>query len=141
MGTSHVLFGLFRKYQSLLGSLKASEAVTARIKGELVILETTIRMFDVKADVKALAPRRRQSGSRIPKGQCSRMALEVLRAAVGPMTTREIVYRIMEGRGIPASDYKAARAFSSTVHNSLDRYPDSRVRRLPGSPCRWEITR
>jgi hypothetical protein len=141
MATSHVLFGLFRKYQSLLGSLKASEAVTARIKGELVILETTIRMFDVNADIKALAPVRRQSGPRIPKGQCSRMALDVLRKANEPMTTREIVQRIMEAKGIPASDYKTARAFSSTVHNSLDRYPDSRVRRLPGSPCRWEVVR
>jgi hypothetical protein len=69
-----------------------------------------VRLFAPEIDMAALGPRRVPPAHHAFRGEVSRIVLETLRTAAGPLSTTEITRRVMEGRGLDTNDVALARS-------------------------------
>jgi hypothetical protein len=67
-------------------------------------------------------------------------ALDVLRKATGPLTTKEIAVRMLQETGIAEPATKQVRNLIGAVNRSLLRHVGKSVERVgEGMPARWQI--
>ena len=71
----------------------------AQIGTDLGHLDAVIRQFDPDHDVAAIKPKRARASDVAGRGEMSRFVLGVLREAAEPVTTQEVVRRLMAERG------------------------------------------
>lgn len=120
--------------------MKQAEGRARSIKRDLAHVEATIRLFKADWDRTAVAPLRPKVRSRwAGKGRASQAALAVLRAADQPLSAREIAVRIMEAKGIDATDARAVQEVASGVHGALKRRLGNGVVAHDGFPRLWAI--
>ena len=120
MGDTFVISGLRKKRAELSGELIAAEKRVLQLRADLDCLDGAIRLFDPTAEPHKLRPmlRRREPGL-IPRGQCSRAILDMLRRAESPMTAREISVQLAADYRIDASNTGAMNALIAKVRNTL----------------------
>ena len=95
MADPHVISALRQKRAELSGELIAAEKRILQLRDDIASLDRTIRMFDPTAEPHAIRPiLRRKKPTLIPRGQCSRAVLDMLRYADSPMTAREIATQL-----------------------------------------------
>ena len=125
MAETHVLSALKRRYGEVRWLAEAGADRTA----DLAHLAAVILMFNPAEDLAAIAPVRR---NRNHKGRSKRIwietALDVLRAASEPLTTRQIARRVAQVRGAPP---EALTSIECSIQVTLDKL-DGVVR--SGSP-------
>jgi hypothetical protein len=138
MAEAHVLFALRHRYARVLGTLVAQAGDPIKLTADLAHLAAVLRMFSPREDVAAIAPvrpwkRRRGSG----RATWTLAALDVLRTANEPLTTRQIARRIADRRGVtdPATLY----SIECSLHVTLANRQGAGVLRAEGSPKRWSI--
>jgi hypothetical protein len=91
MADPHVISALKDKRAELSGELIAAEKRILQLRDDISSLDRTIRVFDPTAEPHTIRPiLRRKKPMLIPRGQCSRAVLDILRHAERPMTAREI---------------------------------------------------
>ena len=104
--------------------------------GDLAHLGAVIRMFAPEADVEAIKPIRgwtnRRGGN---PTKWARLALDILRQASAPMTSREITRRIMREEGLAGS--RTLYAIDCSLQVTLDKRVGEGIARVAGSPKRW----
>ncbi|MGH7047141.1 MAG: hypothetical protein ACREE2_12225 [Stellaceae bacterium] len=120
MGDTYVISGLRKKRAELSGELIAAEKHILQLRTDLDCLDGAIRLFDPEAEPRKIRPvqTRRVSGP-IPRGQCSRAILDMLRRADQPMTAQEIAARLAADYGIDAANKGAMNALVAKVRNAL----------------------
>jgi hypothetical protein len=97
-------------------------------------------MFDPAFDVRPIAIRRRKANPWFRRGACIQHALDVLRKATGPLTTKEIAVRMLQETGIAEPDVKQVRNLIGAVNRSLLRHVGKSVQHVgEGSPARWAL--
>jgi hypothetical protein len=123
MADSHVISALRAKRAELSGELIAAEKRIVELRADIDSLDRTIRVFDPTSEPHKIRPiLRRKKPTPIPRGQCSRAVLDMLRRhADGPMTAREITVQLAARYQIDASDTGAMNALVSKVRNTLAR--------------------
>jgi len=85
-------------------------------------VEAVIRMFYPEYNVRAISLRRRNRANRwYKRGTMFRAVLDVLKAADGPLTVREIVLRLLAGLGEAKPDLKTVLALEAGVRGTLAR--------------------
>jgi hypothetical protein len=95
MADPHVISALRAKRAELSGELIAAEKRILQLREDIGSLDRTIRVFDPTAEPHTIRPiLRRKKPTLIPRGQCSRAVLDMLRHADGPMTAREIATQL-----------------------------------------------
>src|SRR5580704_8572255 len=95
MADPHIISALKAKRAELSGELIAAEKRIIELRDDISGLDRTIRVFDPTAEPYRLRPiLRRKKPTLIPRGQCSRAVLDMLRHADGPMTAREIAAQL-----------------------------------------------
>jgi hypothetical protein len=93
-----------------------------QLRDDIGSLDRTILVFDPTAEPHAIRPiLRRKKPTLIPRGQCSRAVLDMLRHTDSPMTAREIVAQLAARYQMDASDTDAMNALVSKVRNTLAR--------------------
>src|ERR1700726_1021401 len=111
MADSHVIAALREKRAELSGELIAAEKRIVELRADIDSLDRTIRVFDPTAEPHTIRPiLRRKKPTLIPRGQCSRAVLDMLRHADGPMTAREIVARLAARYQMDASNTDVMKA-------------------------------
>ena len=91
MADPHVISALREKRAELSGELIAAEKRIVQLRADISSLDGAIRVFDPTAEPDKIRPiLRRKKPTLIPRGQCSRAVLDMLRHADSPMTAREI---------------------------------------------------
>jgi hypothetical protein len=92
----------------------------AVIRTEIEQVAAVILLLEPRFDLTGVKPlRRSRSNPLFRKGPCSRLALEVLRGADRPMTTREIALAVPARLGVPEPSWLAMRNMVPAVHLTL----------------------
>ena len=122
MADPHVISALRSKRAELSGELIAAEKRILQLREDISSLDRTIRVFDPTAEPHTIRPiLRRKKSTLIPRGQCSRAVLEMLRHADSPMTAREIATQLAARYQLDASNVDATKALVGKVRNTLAR--------------------
>jgi len=135
------LAALIRLHAELGGKIFENRKEAKRLAGDMLHLEAVIRMFSPGFNFKAIAARRRYKGNGLYKlGTLLRHALDVLRAATGPLTSREIVLAMLAAKGVAAPSMKQVRDLYGGVQSSMRNYQGESVERVgEGMPMRWKL--
>lgn len=139
MGDAFVISGLREKRAELSGELIAAEKRVLQLRADLDCLDGAIRLFDPEAEPRKIRPvqTRRVSGP-IPRGQCSRAILDMLRRADQPMTAREIAAQLAADYRIDAGNKGALNALVVKVRNTL-LHQKGLVSELRGDAKAWRV--
>ena len=122
MADPHVISALRARRAELSGELIAAEKRILQLREDIAGLDRTIRVFDPTAEPHTIRPiLRRKKPTLIPRGQCSRAVLDMLRHADSPMTAREIAAQLAARYQMDASNMDAMKALVAKVRNTLAR--------------------
>jgi len=122
MADPHVISALRAKRAELSGELIAAETRIVQLRADITSLDGAIRVFDPTAAPDKIRPiLRRKKPTLIPRGQCSRAVLDMLRHADSPMTAREIAAQLAARYQLNASNVDAMKALIAKVRNTLAR--------------------
>jgi hypothetical protein len=134
MAERHVVTALRRKYAELKGVLKhLPEQDPEPTLIALRQVGCVLRMFSPTEDLSAVAPVRPHKPDRARLW--TRSAMDVLRVASAPLTTRQIARRVAEAHEV--HDDATLFSIECSLHATLPRRPW--VKRLDGSPKRWRV--
>lgn len=138
MGEPHVISGLKAKRARIAGEIIQAQEVVARRTAELLALDAVIRMFSPDCDPEMIAPiRPARHGLFFRYREVSRLCLDILRHAEGPIMLERIVARIMDIKGLP-DDRRLRKHVTDTVRASLMRTArKGLVRRVLDHPDTW----
>ncbi len=119
MENEHVVNGLLRRRQEIADALDLAQGQVRQLVLDIDALDATIRLFQPNAEIGVVrvrpTPRRHQA----MRGESSRMLLDILRDAGGPIGTRDLVLRVMALRGLNAADKGMYDAMRGRVGASL----------------------
>jgi hypothetical protein len=137
MSEDILIGGLKRKYAELAGELRIARKTVQTIKADMATIKGTLRLFAADDELAHVKPVQRRHRWYAP-GQCTRTALDVLREATAPMTTREIALAVMERCGIEASTH-ALKTTGFAVLDALKRREGNLVASDGANPKRWRV--
>jgi hypothetical protein len=139
MADLHVISALRAKRAELSGELIAAEKRILQLRDDITALDRTIRVFDPTAEPHTIRPIfRRKKPTLIPRGQCSRAVLGILRHAECPMTAREIAGQLAARYQIDASNTEAMKPLVAKVRNTLPRQ-SGLVSEKRGDAKAWKV--
>ena len=95
---------MLSKCQAVADELEAAQAALRRLVLNIDALDATIRSFDPESKVGIVRVRPVPRRHLAIRGESARLILTMLRDAAGPMTMRDIVFRVMQARGLNAAD-------------------------------------
>ena len=122
MADPHIISALREKRAELSGELITAEKRIVELGADIDSLDRTIRVFDPTSEPHTIRPiLRRKKPALIPRGQCSRAILDMLRLAEVPMTAREIAAQLAARYQMDASNMHAMKALVAKVRNTLAR--------------------
>jgi len=134
-----VIDTLLRLHADLGGKLLENEAEAKRLQEDMKHVEAVIRMFDPAFNVRPIAIRRRRANPWFKRNAGFRHALDILRKADGPLTTREIATRMLQDTGLSKPSIKQVRNLTGAVNRSLARNVGKLVAG-EGYPIRWTLS-
>ena len=139
MADTFVISGLRKKRAELSGEPIAAEKRVTQLRADLDCIDGAIRLFDPSAEPRKIRPSvpRRVPGA-IPRGQCSRAILDMLRRAESPMTARGIAAQLAEDYRIETVNKDAMNALVAKVRNTL-LYQRGLVSELRGAMKVWRV--
>ena len=119
MENEHVINGLMRRRQEIADALEAAQGKVRQLVLDIDAVDAVIRLFQPDAAIGVVrvrpTPRRHQA----IRGESSRLILRMLGEAGERMATRDILLRVMEARGLNASDRDMYEAMRHRVSASL----------------------
>jgi hypothetical protein len=102
MAETHVVSALRTKRAEIAGHVHDLEKKIATWRARLANIDEAIKIFSPETDPEAIPPKRTYRRSRyFARGELARLCLDILRVANGPLTTAEIVARIIKAKGLP----------------------------------------
>ena len=120
--------------------LEGIERQTNARRADLAHLDATIRLFDPNDILVAAQPaRRRRYNDWFRPGECRRRIHDVLRDATEPMTTREIMEKIMAAKHLSSDDARARELIHNTVLGSLNRATETIERTQAAGSAAWRV--
>ncbi len=136
MGDTYVIKGLRRKYAEIKDRIRyTSDCWDAETLTALRQVGCVLRLFNPAEDLSAIAPRRPYKGGR--SKHWTRDALDVLRAANGLLSAREVARRIAGARGI--EDTATLYSIECSLHATLPKRAG--VTMVAANPKRWTVER
>lgn len=97
MAESHVVSGLVSKRAELAGLVQHYQVEIGRLTGDLNHIDATIKLFAPEFDLRTLrAKEHRERNQYFKPGECSRVALDILRESGGALTSRQIVDAVLK---------------------------------------------
>jgi hypothetical protein len=138
MGDSFAISGLRDKRARLAGEIIQAQEIVARRTKELLAIDAVLRLFTPDTDPEMIAPIRPTShGLFFRYRELSRLCIDILRRAKGPMTLDQIVGQVLTIRGLP-DDPTFRRHASNTSRAALLRMARKGVvRRVLVEPDMW----
>lgn len=138
MARSHVLSGLYKKRARRAGQIKVADDAVAKQREELATLDAVIRMFEPECHpdmIPSVRPYLR--GLFFGYREVSRLTLDALREAGGPVRLDQIAAWITAAKGLPV-DARLRRHIRDTARANLFRMERRGVvRRVLDEPETW----
>jgi hypothetical protein len=142
MKNEHVLAGLLRKRAEIAGTIEHTHRTLNDLIADLDYIDNAIRIIDPTCDATLTKSKPYPPRMGAFKGEMQRFVLAYLRQAKEPVTTLEIAYKVMEGRGLNTNDTRAVIVIRKRVGACLFKLKRRGiVREVPytGEYKRWEI--
>ncbi len=133
-----VIDTLLRLHADLGGKLLENEAEAKRLQEDMKHVEAVIRMFDPAFNVRPIAIRRRRANPWFKRNAGFRHALDILRKADGPLTTKQIAVQMLKDTGLSQPSIKQIRNLTGAVNRSLARNIGKLVTG-EGRPIMWRL--
>ncbi len=141
--TDYVLTGLVRRRAILAGEIEATHETMKRLLADLASLDATICQFDPSYKVEVIRPKAfRPPRGWAHHGEMSWLALNILRMAAEPMTTRDVALEMLVSRALDKSDIKLLRLMTKHVGVALHGQQANgtvRSQQGPGMMKLWEV--
>ena len=142
--TDYVLSGLTKRRAELSGEAETLRARLAQIATDVGHLDAVIQRFDPDHDLGSIRPKRARPVDAAGRGEISRFILQVLREAIEPVATHDVVRRLMAERGQDAGNRQLVRLTMKRVGMAFSRQKAlGTVRAIQGAGpvTLWEIVR
>ncbi len=140
--TDYVLSGLTKRRAELAGEADPLRTRLAAISADIGHLDAVIRQFDPEYDHASIRAKRPRGPDMAGRGEMSRFVLGVLREATGPVTTQEVVRRLMTERGQAMEDRRLVALTMKRVGMAFSRQKalgTVRAVQGPGPVMLWEV--
>lgn len=141
----HVVTALIAKRAELAGQIEHAQGEVKRLTIALDNVESTLRLFVPDIDMGSLGTRPVPTAHHAFRGEVSRIVLETLRTAVGPLSTTALTEAVMKGRGLDVNDSALKRTMGRRVGACLNHWRRVRgvVKSMPGPGMvnLWEVVR
>ncbi len=124
MEHEHVLSGLIRKRAEIAGELEAAQSRLRQLVLAVDHVDATIRLFAPDMDLEAIPVRPVPPRHAATSGQVTRPVLDALRNTTQAMTTRDLAFHIMRGRGLNVEDAQLVRLMVRRVGSTLRQLRD-----------------
>jgi hypothetical protein len=139
----HVVTALIAKRAELAGQIEHLQGQIRQATLALDHVEEALRLFAPEIDIAAISPRPVPTAHHAFRGEVSRIVLESLRTASGPLSTTAITDRVMRDRGLDLSDIRLHKTMQQRVGACLNHWKRVRgvIRSLPGpgQVLLWEL--
>jgi hypothetical protein len=100
--TEKVVLALIAKRAEIQGHILDLEEKARRWRSRLAHIDATLTIFSPDTDPEAIQPKRRYRRSQYFRGgEFSRLCLDVLRDASGPISTAEVIAGVLKAKGLP----------------------------------------
>ena len=134
------MFPLIRLYARLAAELERPKRIVALVRADIEHVAAVILMLEPAFDLSTIAPRTRYKRNPLFKrGECFRSAVDVLRRAEGPLTSKEVAMRMLHAKGIAEPDRLIVRHMVGAVHVSFLNHRGRTVMAREGKPVRWSL--
>lgn len=140
IASKQALHALKQLHAELAGKLIESGKEASRLRQSMKQVEAVMKLFEPSYNLRPIAVRRRKPNPLFKRGTMFRHALDVLRTAEEPLTSRQIAERMIAAQGITDASAKAVRDLAGSVNASLQNHDGGAVvRHGDGMPARWRI--
>jgi hypothetical protein len=119
MAESQVVSGLVAKRSELVGQIEKLQDEIAGIRALMDCIDGSIKLFDPDYDLRTIRGKRtNKTNGYLKHGEAQRFALDALRAAGKPITSRDIVNQIIKRKNITVKqDRRYLLCATEPVHN------------------------
>ncbi len=104
MADPHVVTALIAKRAELAGKIEQAQRDLRKLVIDLDAIDSALRIFDPEIDATGIKPKPVAVAHHAFRGEITRLVLDTLRAANGPVTSRDLALKVMAGRGLPTGD-------------------------------------
>jgi hypothetical protein len=132
---------LLQLHAELCGKVIDNKKEAQRLAESLTHVEAVLKLLDPTYCLKPLAIHRRKINPWFKRGTQFRYALDVLREAEKPLTTSEIVSRMIAAKGIKNPSQADIRMIFGSVGVALREHEWRGITKQDGRPVRWSVTR
>jgi hypothetical protein len=131
---------LLQFHANIGGRILANKREAAKLREDMRHVEAVIKMFDPAFSLRPIAVKRRKLNQWFKRGTIFRPAMDVLRTAQGPLTSRQIAEGMLNAQSITDAPRKAVGALAASVQCSMINHDDGAVlRHGEGTPARWTV--
>jgi hypothetical protein len=141
IATKQAKYTLEQLHAELGGKINDNKREAQRLTEAMKHVEAVLRMLEPGYNVRRIAVRRRKLNPWFKRGTIYRIALDILRDADGPLTTRQITERMLAAKGVTNASQRAVRDLITSVLSSLRLHEGKSVRTVgEGMPARWVLS-
>jgi hypothetical protein len=140
MPDTFAILALRRKRARLAGEIEAAECRLVGLRLSLAQIDAVIRIFEPASNPELIAAIRPAGacGLFFRHGQQTRLALDALRKAGGPMRARSVAEYAMTAKGLPVDAGEVRAKITEQVRTALGRLEKrGMVRRVVVAPETW----
>jgi hypothetical protein len=130
---------LLQLHAELCGKVDANKKEAERLAESIRHVEAVLKLLDPDFSLRPVAVHRRKVNPWFKRGTQFRYALDVLRTAGKPLTTAEIVTRMIQAKGVKEPSQEDIRVIFGSVGKSLEHQIGETVMRYEGRPVRWTV--
>jgi hypothetical protein len=131
---------LIQLHAELCGKVDANKKEGERLAESLAHVEAVLKLLDPTFSLRPIAIHRRKVNPWFKRGTQFRYALDVLREAEKPLTTSEIVSRMLAAKGVKDPSQADIRMIFGSVGVSLREHIGRAVVQHDGRPVKWSIS-
>ncbi len=140
IASKQAMHTLSQLHAELAGKLIDNAKAAARLRLAMRQVEAVMKLLQPGYDVRPIAIRRRKPNPWFKRGAILRAALDALRMAEGPLTTREIAERMLAAKGVTDPQPKALRDLYGAVQAAMRSHKGGNVIEDENSrPALWTI--
>lgn len=134
-------FALIRLHAEIAGKLKATKQEATKFRGDLKHIGAVIQLLEPGFDLRSIIPKRPHPRNEwFGRGECVHSALNVLRTAEKPLTTRQIAVRVLQDRGVPEIKKALVDKTARAIYAALQfRRGKSVIGHDDTMPTRWSL--
>ncbi len=130
---------LIQLHAELCGKVIDNKKEAERLAESVAHVEAVLKLLDPAFSLRPIAIRRRKVNPWFKRGTQFRYALDALREADRPLTTSEIVSRMIAAKGIENPSQADIRMIFGSVGVSLREHEGESVVKYDGRPVRWSV--